>query len=92
MLAFRDFDQCDWDGFAGCESENPQIVETNGYLLLIDDKMVSMYGGEDWEVNRLSEFKTIDEAKKVANALLDSSQVLPTETWLTLAFAILEDC
>jgi len=33
---FRPFDQSDWDGFAGCESDHPLIGESGGCIWIID--------------------------------------------------------
>ena len=36
MLKFRDFTKEDWYGFAGCESETPQIAEDDNYTYVLD--------------------------------------------------------
>ena len=49
---FRPFTQGDWYAFAGCESKNPFICETDEYCIVIDGNNVNMvyhedmYGGE----------------------------------------------
>lgn len=34
---FRDFTDLDWQGFSGCESDNPKIAEVDNYVIILDN-------------------------------------------------------
>jgi hypothetical protein len=54
---FRPFDAVDWYSFAGCESANPLICESEEYSIVIDGNNVNMvyhedmYGGESYSLH-----------------------------------------
>ena len=56
---FHPFTKADWYAWAGCESENPLICETENYAIVIDNNTINMliygdeYGGEIYKLNCL---------------------------------------
>ncbi len=34
---FRPFGNMDWEAFAGCEGESPQITEIDNYIVVVDE-------------------------------------------------------
>jgi len=40
-LKMRPFTNSDWDAYAGCESSNPYICETEDYTVVIDGNTLS---------------------------------------------------
>lgn len=54
---FRPFTKVDWYSFAGCESENPLIFESEEYSIVIDGSNINMvyhediYGGESYSLH-----------------------------------------
>jgi len=53
---FRPFNKADWYSFAGCESDNPLICESEEYVIVIDGELINMiyhgdeYGGEAYSL------------------------------------------
>lgn len=50
---FRPFTKGDWYAFAGCESANPVICESEEYVIVIDGDSVNMVYHEDGYGGRL---------------------------------------
>ena len=44
---FKPFDRCDWDAFAGCETENPLIGAFGEFTIVIDGDMINIVHAED---------------------------------------------
>jgi len=42
-VIFRPFDNNDWDGFNGCETENPMIGESENTIIIIDGNAIEVY-------------------------------------------------
>lgn len=60
QLQFKDFDQHDWDAFAGCETSNPKIAYTDELAVVIDGSMINIvhhedeYGGVLYNINQIA--------------------------------------
>ena len=48
QATFKPFDRCDWDAFAGCESENPLIGAVGMFTIVIDGDMINIVHAEDY--------------------------------------------
>lgn len=59
LSTFRPFTKLDWYAFAGCESENPVICETDDYTIVIDNDQVNMVYHEDEYGGRLYSLKDL---------------------------------
>lgn len=53
LSTFRPFTKMDWYSFAGCETANPVICETDEYTIVIDGDNVNMVYHEDEYGGRL---------------------------------------
>ena len=57
---FRPFEEADWWAFAGCESKEPMIGETDEYIIVLDGAQVNIvhpddgYGGQLFELSQLA--------------------------------------
>ncbi len=57
---FKPFNDLDWAAFAGCESADPLIGYSGGFIIVIDGDMVNIvhpedeYGGQMYGLNQLA--------------------------------------
>ena len=88
----RTFTQDDWDLFAGCESDNPQIAETDKRCYILDDEVVNVYCHHETndgleETVHSSGFRNSKEAEQVIQALLLAEGTLPDRDFQVLLCA-----